>query len=235
MSLLTLIQNVCAELSLDIPGLVIGSPDPTTAQLRVLSQRAGDELARDYDWSILRIPTQFTSTGAYPEPNQPPADWERFADASVLWNNSMLWRLNGPVDAQTWQRNRIYNSNPVPQIWRLMQGGKLAIYPNTVGQIISYEYVSANWVSISPSGVSSPTWTTDNDTSLISQRVLELSLMWRWKRSKGLEYAEEMENFQRAKESEIGSDRASSAFSLSKPNRGNIPDNYWPGTIVVGP
>lgn len=234
MSLLTICQNVCAELSIPIPGLVAANPDPTITQLKLLAQRAGDELSRDYDWSILRVPTSFTCTGTIPEPNQPPSDWERFVDNSKIWNNSRLWQLNGPVDAQTWQRNVIINTNPVPQIWRMM-GGKLAIYPNAAGETISFEYVSNAWIAVNGGSTYATTWANDADTARIPERVLELSLIWRWKRAKGLDYAEEMENFERAKESEIGSDRASEAFSLSKPNRGNIPDNYWPGIIQVNP
>lgn len=234
MSLLTIIQNVCAELSLDIPGLIMGSPDPTTLQLRVLAKRAGDELSRDHDWSVLLTQRSFTATGAIPEPAEPPSDWDRFGDNSVIWNNSRLWQLNGPVDPQTWQRNRVINTNPVPQIWRMI-GGKLAIYPDVAGETISYEYFSGNWIAVNGGSTYASTWANDADTSRIVERVLELSLIWRWKRSKGLDYGEEMENFQRAKENEIGSDRAASPKSLSLPNRGEIPDNYWPGIITVTP
>lgn len=233
MTLLTVIQNVCAELSLDQPGLVMGSPDPTTTQLRALSQRAGDEIARAHDWSALRISRQFTATGAIPEPNEPPTDWERFADNSVIWNNSRLWQLNGPVDPQTWQRNRIVNTNPVPQIWR-MQSGKLAIYPDIASEIISYEYISANWITLAGGGTGKR-WAADGDIAIIPERILELSLLWRWKRAKGLDYGEELENYSRALESEVGGDRASSPVSLSLPIRGDLPDNYWPGIITVTP
>lgn len=43
-----------------------------------------------------------------------------------------------------------------------------------------------------------------------------------------------MENFERAKESEIGSDRAAAAASLSMPNRGDYPDNMWSGYVGGG-
>ncbi|NTG09263.1 hypothetical protein [Rhizobium rhizogenes] len=235
MSLLTIIQNVCAELSIQIPGLVAANPDPTVMQLKQLSQRAAYALARDHDWSDLVVRRSFTATGVIPEPAEPPPDWERFIDNGAIWNNSRLWQLNGPVDAQAWQRNVIINSNPVPQIWRML-GGKLAFYPNNIGETLSYEYISNAWVVVNGGSTYATTWANDADTVRgFSEPLLELSLMWRWKRAKGLDYAEEMDNFERAKESEIGSDRASTAFSLSKTNRGNVPDNYWPGIVTVNP
>lgn len=71
MSLLTIIQNVCAEISIDQPAAVMSSADPKIIQLRVLSYRAGYALARDHDWSFLVTPTSFAATGVIPEPAQP--------------------------------------------------------------------------------------------------------------------------------------------------------------------
>jgi hypothetical protein len=233
MSLLTIVQQACATLSINIPGLVVGNPDPTVVQLLSLAQEAGDDLARDYDWSNLHVLRQFTTTGAYPEPNALPSDWQKFADNSVIWNNSRLWQLNGPVDAQTWQRNTVINSNPVPQIWRILQGD-LDIYPNTVGEMISFEYISTNWVKLNTGGTST-TFANDLDTTLFPERLVRLSLIWRWKDAKGLDFSSSLEKFERAKENDIGSDRAAAPKSLSMPNRGEIPDNYWPGIITVTP
>ncbi|MGO7425834.1 hypothetical protein ACCT09_40210, partial [Rhizobium ruizarguesonis] len=147
MSLLTIIQNVCAEIDLDPPTAVMSSADPQIMQLRILSTRAGRDLMREHDWSTLMVQRQFTTTGANPEPAEPPADWDRFAANSKIWNASRLWQMNGPVEPQTWQRNSILNSNPVPQIWR-MAGGKLDIHPNAAGETMAYAYISGFWVAL---------------------------------------------------------------------------------------
>jgi hypothetical protein len=131
----------------------------------------------------------------------------------------------------TWQRNLAISTNPVPQIWR-MSGGKLEFLSNVAGETISYEYQSTNWI-IAATGTTKSAWTDDTDICRLPDRLLELSLIWRWKRAKGLDYAEEMANFMLARESEIGSDRAASAFSLAKPNRGQVPDSWWPGSVAV--
>lgn len=233
MSLLTICQNVCAELSIPIPGLVAANADPTTVQLKMLVQRVGDEVAREHDWSDLMVPRTFTASGSSPEPSEPPNDWERFATNAVIWNNSRLWQLNGPVDVQTWQRNTVIHTNPVPQIWRI-QSGHLAIYPNNVGETISYFYLSANWINLAGGGTSA-TWVADGDTAILPERIIELGTVWRWKRAKGLDFALERETYKDQLESAIVSDRAAAPTSLSLPNRGNVPDSYWPGLITVTP
>lgn len=232
MSLLTIIQNVCAEIDLDPPTAVMSSADPQIMQLRILSTRAGRDLMREHDWSALMVRRQFVATGANPEPAEPPADWNRFAANAKIWNASRLWQLNGPVEPQSWQRQTILNSNPVPQIWR-MAGGKLDIYPNVSGETMEYVYISGFWVAVNGGAATADIWANDTDTARFPEDLLELSLIWRWKRAKGLDYGEEIASFERSKEAAIGADRAASPVGLSLPARGEVPENYWPGTITV--
>lgn len=232
MTILSIIQNVCAEIDLDPPAAVVSSADPQIRQLQILSYRAGKDLLKDHDWSVLMTTRNFTATGIIPEPAEPPVDFGRFTANSVIWNTSRLWQLNGPVEPQTWERNTILNSNPVPQLWRML-GGKLAIFPNVATETMRYEYISKNWIAVMGGSTYAANWANDTDTARFPEDVLELSLIWRWKRAKGLDYGEELENFERAKESAIGDDRAAQPISLSMPYRGEVPENYWPGIITV--
>ncbi|RFB97839.1 hypothetical protein B5K08_05890 [Rhizobium leguminosarum bv. trifolii] len=231
MSLLTIIQNVCAEIDLDPPTAVMSSADPQIMQLRILSTRAGRDLMREHDWSALMVRRQFAATGANPEPAEPPADWNRFAANATIWNAARLWQLNGPVEPQSWQRQTILNSNPVPQIWR-MASGKLDIYPNIAGETMEYAYISGFWVAVNGGAATADTWANDTDTARLPEDLLELSLIWRWKRAKGLDYGEELAGFERSKEAAIGADRAASPVDLSLPVRSGAPETYWPGTIT---
>lgn len=232
MSLLTIIQNVCAEIDLDPPAAVMSSADPQIMQLRILSTRAGRDLMREHDWSALLVDRQFTATGANPEPAEPPGDWDRFAANAKIWNAARLWQLNGPVEPQSWQRQTILSANPVPEIWRLA-GGMLDIYPNAAGETIRYEYISGFWVAVNGGASFADNWANDTDTARFPEDLLELSLIWRWKRAKGLDYGEELASFERSKEAAIGADRAAAPVDLSLPMRRQTPENYWPGTITV--
>ena len=40
------------------------------------------------------------------------------------------------------------------------------------------------------------TFTSDTDTTELNEELLTLSLIWRWNRAKGLDYAEDMRNFE---------------------------------------
>jgi len=232
MSLLSIIQNVCAEIDLDQPAAVMSSADPQIRQLLILSTRAARDLLKDHDWSVLTTTRDFTATGVIPEPAEPPSDFKRFVANSMIWNVSRLWSLNGPLEPGAWDRLTILNSNPVPQVWRML-GGKLAFFPNDTGETLRYEYVSSNWIAVGGGTTYADNWANDTDTARFPEDLLELSLIWRWKRAKGLDYGEELENYERAKEAAVGADRAAQPMSMSMPYRGEVPENYWPGTITV--
>lgn len=229
MTLLTVVQEVCDELSLDEPTDVLSSTDLMVRQLARLVQRQGDDMARIYDWSKLIVQREFTSSGDYPQ-TEPPADWERFLDNSTLWNKSRLWRVNGPVLPADWQRLRVINSNPVPQIWRVLDG-KIDIYPVTAGEIYTYEYVSGEWITHAD-GTTGRTFTGDDDTSRISERLISLGVIWRWKKAKGFAWEAFKKDYDDMLENEIGSDRAQAPWTLSKPWRGQPPGSWWPGTVI---
>ncbi|MGO7360494.1 hypothetical protein ACCS66_38650, partial [Rhizobium ruizarguesonis] len=66
-------------------------------------------------------------------------------------------------------------------------------------------------------------WAGDTDTAHFPQYLLQLSLILRWKRTKGLDYGEEIASFERSTEAAIGADRAASPVDLSLPSRGQAP------------
>lgn len=63
MSLLTIIQDACAELSIAIPSVVVGNPDPQVVQLLALANREGTEFAamsgQWSGWPELRVEYTF--------------------------------------------------------------------------------------------------------------------------------------------------------------------------------
>ena len=53
MTLLELVQQVCAEMGLPKPASVIGNTDPQTSQMFALLNRLGKDLTRQFDWERL--------------------------------------------------------------------------------------------------------------------------------------------------------------------------------------
>lgn len=56
MTLLEIITTVCNELGLNAPATAAASPDLTVKQLVALANREGQNLFRDYDWTVIQVP-----------------------------------------------------------------------------------------------------------------------------------------------------------------------------------
>jgi hypothetical protein len=81
------------------------------------------------------------------------------------------------------------------------------IYPApTAGNTIELEYVSRNWCT-SAAAVEQNTWLADSDLGRISEELMALGVTWRWLKSKGMDYAEDMATYDREVERACSRDR----------------------------
>lgn len=206
MSLLTICQTAAVSVGLPMPNAVVGAQDPNTPRLLALLQQEGDELARRHDWQALVTEHTWTTDGNEAQAAALPADYDRMVVIPSIWNRSLNYRVQGPVTQEEWQwmRKWLFVAS-LTGYWRLI-GGVVHILPSPVaGQTMSLEYVSKNWVQ----GATGPAaaWAADTDTARIPERLLTLGLIWRWKRSVGLDYAEENATYEREVDRACSRDR----------------------------
>lgn len=173
--------------------------DPAGVQLRRLAQKSGDELLRQYDWMLLRKEQTVTlvdGTASY----EVAADWARLIPGT-WWDRTQQWALIGPMTPQEWQyrKSGIVTVGPRRR-FRMMPS--TAVVPPTkrmfldptpgaddAGATIVYEYISNRWIA--SNGVAVSQWALDADTSLIDEDCITAEIIWRYKRARGLEYADE--------------------------------------------
>jgi hypothetical protein len=107
-------------------------------------------------------------------------------------------------DLDQWDYFMNHMSTTTPGYW-IVLGGELQVMPApSSGVVHSYYYISRNCVSGSQAA-----FTADTDTFLLPERLLTLSIIWRWRASKRLEYAEDMRNFEIAFGEETATDKGS--------------------------
>jgi hypothetical protein len=198
MSLLTLAQDVVALIGIeaDPPSSVIGNSNTAISQLGSLAQIEGDELARIHDWQVLN--RTLTITGdATTEFWDLPDDFDRFLRDAPLWQESRpFFPLDGPVLDQEFLGYQTNNQEPPFPIWRLVEN-TIDIWPVLAsGDVVNGEYRTKYWVTDSTGDVEKARITSDSDEFLLPERVMVLGVVWRWKRAKGLEYAEDFRSYQ---------------------------------------
>jgi len=99
MSLLSIVQNVAAAINTTIPVSIIGSSNAGARQWLALANRAGKEVARRHDWTVLCTEGSFVSTATVEQSDalDDLEDFDHFVPDVVLWNQTESVPLVGPV------------------------------------------------------------------------------------------------------------------------------------------
>jgi hypothetical protein len=246
MSLLSIIQGATLRCNVGVPTQCIGNPDPTIQQFIAWAQDAGDELAERWYWLNLKRPNALASPMGQPAEIigdgtttifPAPAGWGRFSPSDIVTSSIYpTLTLAGPVNEGDLLRLKQLPFTPLPSVWRLIGDPSNATYIEfwpapASGEILSFTYGSYQWITNS-AGVpyASSLWTADTDISLIADRLIRLGTIWRWKKGKGLSYAEEFAALERSFDRRAGQESQVRTIRMSvEPLRG---EDWFPGTIT---
>lgn len=232
MSLLSIVTQVCAEVSLVQPAAVVGSSDRQVQQLLAIANRAGRMLASAHPWQGLREEQDFVTTATEAQATAFAADFDRFVPNS-FFNRTTRREIVGPLTPQQYQwikAQPVYAN--VYLAWIERQGVFRMVPQPPAGQTIAYEYISNAWAK-SNIGAAQTAYLADTDLTYLSEDLIGLGMIWRWKRAKGNDYAEEMADYETELEKAKARDGGATMLNLSPaaPNmtRANVPDgNFGP-------
>lgn len=214
MSLLTFIQDAADLLGLTQPSSVIGSTDLTTRQLYAIAVQEAKDLNRLW-WKSMTREQTFITTATAAQAAALPDDFDRF------WPNSFFNRTTsrpvaGPVSTQGWQ---LLQANPAAGRVVLgynVRNGQFLLTPTpAAGETIAYEYISSNWARSSDLSTARARWTVDTDKTYFDEWLLTLGIIWRWRKSKGLVYAQDYDTYTDYRGDKIGNDGGSSVLSIA--------------------
>lgn len=149
----------------------------------------------------------------------------------TFWDRSFRWQILGPLDPQEWQVLKSGISPTGPRRRFRIFGGKFVIdpVPYDTNRLV-YEYYSTYWCQ-SDAGAGQMRWMADSDVYNLNDQTFIMGLIWRFRRAKGLDYAQEYQNWQNA----IDRYKARQAAARSLPlnatasgirllNSNNVPD-----------
>lgn len=196
MSLLTMVREASLLVGLSEPDTVMAATTDEVKQFRALAQQEGDELSRWYDWRKLGVGATITGDGTTTAWDLP-CDWDRQLASDALWLDASPYiALEGPLSDQAWIALQTAQSAPSRPVWRYF-GDQIQTYPALgADEAVKLEYRSAYWIASADATTIRNAWVEDSDIALIPERIMKLGLIWRWKRAKGLDYAEEFQTYQ---------------------------------------
>ncbi len=207
MTLLSLVQKFCVRNGLPIPVVVAGSTDPQILQIMHLLEEEGNDLAQRHPWTVLQQEVLLTTLAAEDQGAiETIAPGFRFIRNNSIWDRTDQLPLYGPIDGQEWQERKAVSTAGPRYHWRF-RGGHLLSNPSPpAGHTWAFEYQSKNWI-LSSNGVTTKSeLQSDLDTFLLQDTILLMGIRWRWKKEKGLSYAEEFNSYEMQIKDAMGRD-----------------------------
>lgn len=228
--LLDLVQDVCAELSLQIPSTVVGNQSDMTRQMLALANKLGRDLTREMDWQeLIRTVDLTVSPGS--NSYQLPSDWARQIPGTE-WTKGQRWPAIGPMTPHQWMTWKVsYIHSGIEARFRI-ENNRIVFFANpSVSDTFQFQYISKNWV-LPSTGSTGEKFVADQDGYVFPVDLMTEGLKMLWRKAKGLTYDEMgyRDILDRCK-----AQNQSAPYLNAAPIRAgylltnmNIPDGNWP-------
>jgi hypothetical protein len=207
MSLLSVVQGVCAVVGVEIPQSVtagIGS-NRTMQEMLALATEMAQRIAYDTrDWTALRQMYTFYGDGVT-DPDTGivtaktsfflPNNYKRLLLTSNVWRSTSTQQpMRFIADPEEWLQNHLSQQFDANGEWTIL-ADEMHINPRMMlGTSATFMYLDKNCINI-VSGGQGDAFSDDFDKFRLDERVLKLGMIYQWKANKGSPYAEDMGNF----------------------------------------
>lgn len=229
MTMLSMIQQAAQRIGIVSPNAVVSSSDPQIMQLLTLLNQEGESLSERYAWQSLRKESTFTGVAADDQGAMTTlagTDF-KYLVTDTFWNRTLRRPVCGCITPQDWQTLKASpQTGPYQQF--ILRGGHMWMIPNpTALQTLAFEYVSKNFVLAADGTTYKDSFTADDDTALLDEKIMTIGLIWRWKQVKGLEYAEDFRLYEQRVTDAMGRDKGPTSIKMT-----GQPTVRLPGTVV---
>ena len=226
MSVLTAIQSASVRLNQSRPGIVFSDNSQYANEMSELANEAAIAIAKAADWRKLHKLYVFSGTGKVEFPF--PDDYDRMPLKASMFSTRSRMALVRARDIDQWLQLQILPVVGYPGRW-IITGGHIEVMPALMAcEEVKFYYITKNIVEGDKT-----VFTNDNDVFLLSERLLTLGLVWRWRALKGLDYSEDMKNYDVALSEEAGRDKGSRMIAIGEARIPSDVSFAYPGMIAV--
>jgi hypothetical protein len=198
MSLITAVNEAADLVSLDRFTAVAGSGGDDAKTMLAIAQQAGEEIAHRVDWNRL-----VKTANVVGVPYTLPADYHRPVPGAALVTALGVF-IRPITNTGEWATlSKVALSQPY--FYRAQ--GKINIIPTSAAVNATLNYVSGNFVVKVDGTTFRNAFESDDDGTVFNEDLLVRNMVWRWKRQKGLDYVDDLAEFEAMLTSEIKADR----------------------------
>lgn len=226
MTCLTIIQDVAQRINLPSPTSAAQSSDPQIIQLVALANKEG-EWQSNKDWQVLTKTATFLTTAVQLQTTlSTVAPGLKNIINDTIWNRDLRRPVYGPMTAQRYQQvQAAVFAGPWNQF--IIQQDQILFFPvPAAGQTCVFQYVTQNWCQ-SSGGTGQARFVMDDDVLLLREDLFKLGVEWRWKKAKGLEFAQEFADYE-----DFLADAFARDGSKDIINMGSARYDIYPGVLV---
>lgn len=228
MTVLAAIKKAVLRASGAVIDDVFGSSDQVAIEMGDLANEVAADIAVSHSWRALtKVHSLPGGSGEY----DLPTDYDRMLIASgVSSAPSNPWGFVALDNIDDWTALKDGTLPAISPGGWIIFGGQMHFQPAPSGGA-SFAYISTQWAR-SESGTPKAEFDANDDTFVLSDRLLTLGLLWRWKAQKGLDYSEDMATYELALAQEQVRDRGTFALRQPRGIRSQIATTYtgrdWP-------
>lgn len=195
------------------PRTWLGASDTTSAEFVSMVRAVSRDLLDRHDWSALctferLLPSSETAEFSLPANFyrlQKPSSRDDDAVYEVTPNRRPVYPLNG---GGIWTDLQAYGA-AADRFYRRMATGFEFYRPLPAGSEVRIHYVKTTWVN----GTAN-VWTTDADVPVWPSHLMRYGVIYRWRRSKGMRYADEQAEYESVLARAINDDRPIRRFGF---------------------
>lgn len=212
MTILSALQPAMIRLVGRRPSTIFGTTNTTELQLADLANEVATDIMKGYDWQALTEIYTVTGDGvasAFPFPE----DYDRMVQATEAYNpENWAWGYCHISSVGDWVKHVNHGVRLTPGAWMIRKNQFHFDPAPTEGQTAEFAYISNHFARSKPAvntGAVTPRsyFETDDDTFVLSERLITLGVIWRYREQKGMGYTEDLANYETALSQEQARDK----------------------------
>ena len=229
MTVLSCLQEACPFIGLAVPSAVMSATDRDSVELKAVANDMADKIAKAYGWQKFATLKTHTGDGST-EDFDLPDDYDWMPDDRNVWTSDNNQPLCKVASLDDWLGQVVRDWEPVPGNW-IIYGDQIHIRTALGSGITAKYYYQSNLIIEPASGSNKTAFTLDTDTYRLSERLLKLGVIYRWKQLKGQPYSEEMNDFEDLKERLIARDKGATILKQGTSRIAKGATMAYPGNV----
>lgn len=234
MTILSALQPAMVRLVGRRPNTIYSTTSQTELELGDLATEVATDIMKSHEWQALTKIATIVGDGTTTAFDKP-ADFDRMCQGQDMHDSaSWFWNYTPAADLNEWLYLQSGGWAALNPGWWILLEDQFQFYPAPSGNA-PYPYISKNFARSAPAsgtGVITPkaSFSNDEDTFVLEERLITLGVIWRYREQKGMGYAEDMANYEMALSQAQARDKGSRVIRRNSPRvSGNIGLGWpWP-------